>query len=434
MFLKIMQDWVGLLLMLFTFSIVLMWKRVRSDTKVVYAIWFCIFLHHAVALLNAYVCTVIGAEGDAEVFHRVGVTLAQYQEPTLAQTPLLARCPGLIVYTHFLAFSYRAFGPSLLFGAELSILAFVLSCVVLVKLVDLLDLRRFSVGIIFLFGLLPSAVIFRSVTLRESWQALFFLLTVYWAIRLQRRLSIINVLFLLMSIFCLALLHNALSYYVVYLFSISIYWWVRSRKKDVRWLRSGRFLFAGLFVVCVIIFTQKMESFMTIGQGLGEAKQFRQAAMDTIASRTDYGIQLDTSSVFNLVKTIPMIFVQYMLAPFPWKVENMADICAMLESMLRIVLLFFALSSWRRSSGEVRSYYSFLLIAVLSMEFMWAMGTINWGSGIRHHVPGYSVIVLLGTPGLILFMRKLHFGMFGCRKVSRLQDREEFIRNGSNNK
>jgi len=428
MFLEIMQDLAGWLLMLFTFSIVLMWKRVRSDTKVVLAIWFCIFLHHAVAFLNAYVGTVIGAEGDAEIFHRVGVTLAQYQEPTLAQTPLLARSPGLIIYTHFLAFSYRAFGSSLFFGEGLSVLAFALSCVVLVKLADLLDLRRFCVGIIILFGMLPSAVIFRSVTLRESWQALFFLLSVYWAIKLRRQLGILKVLFLLMSIFCLALLHNALSYYAVYLFLISIYWWTLSRKKGACLSRNVSFLFAGLLVACVIIFAQKMESFMTIGQVLEGAEYYRQTATD-IHGRTTYGIMLDTSSVFGLVKTIPMIFVQYMLSPFPWKVENMADICVMLESMLRVVLLFFALLSWRWFSGEAQSYYRFLLIAVLGMEFMWAMGTINWGSGIRHHVPGYSVIVLLGAPGLILFMRKLHFGMFGCRKVSRLQDREESIRN-----
>jgi uncharacterized membrane protein len=107
-----------------------------------------------------------------------------------------------------------------------------------------------------------------------------------------------------------------------------------------------------------------------------------------------------------------------MFAPFPWQIGNVKDIHAMLESMLRIVLLILAVSSWRRSSGEVRSYYSFLLIVVLGMELMWALGTVNWGTAIRHHVPGHSIIVLLGAPGLILFMRRLHFEIFGLRKVS----------------
>ena len=137
---------------------------------------------------------------------------------------------------------------------------------------------------------------------------------------------------------------------------------------------------------------------------------------------------LNTSSVLGIVKTIPMIFAQYMFAPFPWQVENVKDICALLESMLRFVLLFFAVSSWRGSSGDVRSYYSFLLIIYLGLELLWALGTINWGTAIRHHVLGHSVIVLLGGPGLILFMRNLHFVTFERRKVSGFLDREKVVK------
>ena len=131
--------------------------------------------------------------------------------------------------------------------------------------------------------------------------------------------------------------------------------------------------------------------------------------------RTNFSFILDTSSMLGIVTTVPMVFVEYMFAPFPWQVENVKDVYALLESMLRFVLLFFAVFSWRRSSGEVRSYYGFLLIIFFGMELVWALGTINWGTAIRHHMPGHSVIVLLGVPGLILFMRKLHFGIFGLR-------------------
>jgi len=407
-----MQDWAGWLLMLFSFSIVLMWKHVRSDTKVVHAIWFCIFLHHAVAFLNAYVGGVIGTEGDARTFHFYGVEAAASSEPVSGfwNNPR-------ITYTYSLGFLYRAFGGSFLLGNELSVLAFTLSCIVLVKLVSLLDLGRFRIGIILLFGMLPSAVIFRSVTLRESWQALFFLLYVYLAVRLWKRPGIIIFSFMLMSALCMRLLHNGLEGYAMYLVIISIYWGIFSRKKSVRWSRPVRFLLAGLLVACVIMLTQKMGSYLTIERGLEGVEHFRQAAA-TIQGRTTYGVMLDTSSVLGIVKTLPMIFVQYMFAPFPWQVGNVSDFYALLESTLRNVLWFFALSSWRRASGEVRSYYGFLLIIFLGLELMWALGTISWGTSIRHHVTGYSVIVLLGTPGLILFVRKLLFGMFRRRKVS----------------
>ena len=405
-----MQDWAGWLLLLFNFSIVLMWKHVRSDTKLVHAIWFCIFLHHAVAYLNAYAGGVIGTEGDARTFHFLGVEAAASSEPVMGfwDNPQ-------VTYTHSLGFLYRAFGAAFLLGDELSVLAFTLSCVVLVKLVDLLDLRRFRVWIVLFFGLLPSAVIFRSVTLRESWQALFFLLSVYWVMRLWKRPGILIFSFMLMSAFCMGLLHSGLKVYAIFLILTSIYWGIVSRKKGVLNTQFVRFLFAGLAVACIFMLAQKMGWYMGVREGLEGAEQFRKDAA-TIYGRATYGVALDASSVLTLVKTLPMIFVQYMFAPFPWQIEKAVDIYALLESMLRFVLIFFALSSWHRSSGEVRSYYGFLLIVVLGMELMWALGTINWGTATRHHVPGYSVIVLLGVPGLILFMRKLHFEMFGRRK------------------
>ena len=403
-----MQDLTGWLLMIFSFGIVLMWKHLRGDTKMVQTIWLCMVLHHAVALLNAYFSTVIGANDDADKVHSIGVELAALTEPEWVYGS------GQVIYTQFLGFFYRTFGTSLLLGEELSVLAFTLSCVVLVKLVDILDLKRFRVGIVLLFGLLPSAIIFRSVTLRESWQTLFFLLSVYWAIRLRNRPSILITSFLLMSAFCLALLHHGLSRYAVYLILISLCWGVFAGKRHVCRSRSIRFLLVGLLVVCVIMLAQKMGWYMTLGQGLEGVENFRQNAA-TISGRTTYGVVLDTSSVLGFVKTILLVFVYYMFAPFPWHVEKIIDIYAMLESMLRFVLLFFAVFSWRRSSGEVRSYYGFLLIIFFGMELVWALGTINWGTAIRHHVPGYSVLALLGVPGLILFMRKLHFGIFGLR-------------------
>jgi len=411
MFLNMMQDWAGWLLMLFCFSTVLMWKRVRSDSKLLYAIWFCIFLHHVVAVLNAYGGDVIGTEGDARTLHFFGVDTAASSKP---EAGFWAN--PRVVYTNSLGFIYRAFGATFLLGDELSVLAFALSCVVLVKLIDLLDLRRFRVWIVLFFGLLPSSVIFSSVTLRESWQALFFLLSVYWTIRLWKRPGILIFLFMLMSAFCMALLHGGLKGYAVYMILASVYW-VFGCKKSASRAWYVRYLFAGLLVACVIMLTQKMGWYVTVGQGLAGVEDFRISAVTiTDDNRAFYGVMLDTSSVLGIVKSISLIFVQFMFAPFPWQVEYVKDIYAMLESMLRFLLLFFALFSWRRSSGDARSYYGFLLIIVLGMELMWSLGTINWGTAARHHVPGYGVIVLLGVPGLILFMRRLHFEMFGRRK------------------
>jgi hypothetical protein len=154
------------------------------------------------------------------------------------------------------------------------------------------------------------------------------------------------------------------------------------------------------------------------GDAVERGADMRQTLLKYVDTRTNFSFRLDTSSVLSIVTTLPMVFVEYMFAPFPWQVGNGKDIFMLLESILRFALSFFALFSWRRSSSEARSCCCFLLIAVLGMELMWALGTANWGTAIRHHVPGYSIIVLLGAPGLIQFMQKLNFKMFGRGKVS----------------
>ena len=406
-----MHDWAGWLLLLFSFSIVLMWKSIRDDTKVVLAIWFCLVLHHAVVFLSVYI-------PDADGFHVYAYKAAASSETEWFSETYSTFTGAALNYAHSLGLIYRTFGVSYFLGQELAVLAFVLSCVVLVKLVDLLDLRRFCVGIMLLFGFLPSAVVHRSVPIREAWQALFFLLFLYWAIRLWKRPGILILLFMLMSALGMAFLHYGLTRYVIYLIVMSLYWGICNRKMGVRWTRYVRLLFAGLLIACVIILTQKMGVFMTLEEAVKGGKGIRQTLLAYTEVRTNFRLVLDTSSLLGIVTTFPMIFVEYMFAPFPWQIGNVKDICAFLESMLRFLLLFFAISLWRRSSGEVRSCYGFLLIAVLGIECMWALGTANWGTAIRHHVLGYSVFVLLGAPRLILFVRELQFGIFGRRKVS----------------
>jgi hypothetical protein len=109
MFLNMMQGLGGWLLMLFSFSIVLMWKRVRSDTKLVHAIWFCILLASCCGVLNVYVGGVIGTEGDARTFHFYGVDASSEPEMGFWANPRVA-------YTNSLGFFYRAFGTSFLLG------------------------------------------------------------------------------------------------------------------------------------------------------------------------------------------------------------------------------------------------------------------------------------------------------------------------------
>ena len=88
-----------------------MWKHIRSDTKLVLSIWFCIVLHHAVALLNAYVGGVIGADADASTFHHYAVNISLLDEHVWDYASFRG---GLAFYTNCLGLFYFLFLSELL--------------------------------------------------------------------------------------------------------------------------------------------------------------------------------------------------------------------------------------------------------------------------------------------------------------------------------
>ena len=45
--------------------------------------------------------------------------------------------------------------------------------------------------------------------------------------------------------------------------------------------------------------------------------------------------------------------------------------------------------------------HRFLLVIYLSMSFLWALGTINYGTGMRHHVVAVWIVIMLGIPPLM---------------------------------
>ncbi|MCG8344626.1 MAG: hypothetical protein MI685_05625, partial [Chlorobiales bacterium] len=52
-----------------------------------------------------------------------------------------------------------------------------------------------------------------------------------------------------------------------------------------------------------------------------------------------------------------------------------------------------------RSKGNYRRIYAMLLILYFINSVMWALGTKNYGTAIRHHLVPYWIIVLLGYAG-----------------------------------
>lgn len=404
------NDWVGIFLIYASVALLLIPLEFRKDRALFTANIMIIVTRHTISIVNAYFKTVPGAEDDAVGFHLVAQEMVHTQQP-LWFTEFGNFEAGARLYARYLAFWYSLLGDSLLVGQTLSVVFYILSSIVFVKLVAYLGLSRWKTHLIVLYGMLPSSVIFGSITLRESYQIFFFLAAVYWVLKFKATQSFLYLILLVIAAILLGLLHNGLVVYSMLFVALSTYWAIGAniRKWTVQTLGLQ---FVSLILLTGIIFAWlssagNMGAFskaLTSGQGAEYTEGYRERYE---LGRANYDVKLSVSSPVGFLTSAPLVFIYYMFTPFPWQIGNVLDVYAALEGLLRLLLIYHALAAWRRSSGLQRRQYLYLLLVFSSLEFMWSLGTANWGGAIRHHLVAYSILVVLGGPGLLTSLLRL---------------------------
>lgn len=408
---KIMlSDWPGWLLIFLSFFIIYKFWKVKKDKKLTLAVGFVLLLHHFMAIINTYFYTFPGAEPDPANFHRDAIVWATGGKWLFSV--------GVNFYEQLLGTFYRIFGPSQFFGEELSILVFLLSCFVLIEIIKLLNISKYTVSLLLIYGLLPTNLIFCSKILREPYQILFFTLSVYWGLRFHLKPAKGAMIFCVFSVLIMGLFHKALILYALFLVPVLFLFFpqqVSSSLSNRQRFLKRRWIFVGLALIIVVgIFIignldsikglEVTRAFLS-GKGLKYTADYRTRLMfeDASNARANYGIMLDTSSVITLIRSTLLMFVCYLFAPFPWQVTNWLDVYGVAESLLRLLLITFSIISWYRTDGVQHRIWGLLLVIYFSMTFLWALGTVNYGTSIRHHILTNWIIIILGGPVLIDF-------------------------------
>ena len=391
-------DWAGWLTLYAAFAIVPLLLSFKKRSRVVMAVWATILLHAAVAVVNAYVSTLHGVDVDAAKFHANAAAVSAVGGWDFGL--------GSRFYTTMLALAYTLGGPSHFFGETTSVLAHALSCVVLVRMLDLLKIQRWHAACVLLFGLHPAAALFTSVTLRESWQVFFFIWSVYCLLRFRVTAGPGALLCGLLGAALLACLHNGLIVYVLFMIPFALFARMGIRTAVTLPRTVGRALTVTVAVVlAAMALTGSLPHTPSLarlseGEALEYAATYRQKSEK--GARAEYAVKLDASSPVKFALSLPPVYAYYMLSPFPWQVRSGLDLFAALDAALRLLLLGFAVATLRSPPpGTPPGMPRFLLIMYVSMSALWAMGTINYGTAMRHHVVPFWIAVVLGFPPLL---------------------------------
>lgn len=408
----LITDWSGILLMLLTFLIVYRYWSINRDNKLSFVLGLLVFFHQVIAVVNIYIFTLPGAEGDPLKFYYFAKNWAIDGKFTLAV--------GTKFYTQFLGMFFRIFGPSKLLGEELSILFFLFSCIILIKIIKLIDIKEYTIPILLIYGLLPTNLIFCSKILRESYQLYFFMASIYWGLRFKLESSKNALMFCIVSALLMGLFQKALITYVLILIPLLLLWPIQTGfdeftgKKNFQKRKIINIVFMLIAVFGIIIMgiwygvgdMDAARSFLT-GNGFQYAAKYREKLIlaTSYYARANYGILLNTSSPIELVKSALHIYIYYMFMPFPWQISNWLDVYGCFEAIMRIVFILFSILLFVKEKNKTnRSIYVLLLFIYVSMTFLWAMGSVNYGQAIRHHLLTNWIIITLGVHGFTIFL------------------------------
>jgi hypothetical protein len=329
-----------------------------------------------------------GLEPDAFKFYTEIVAnnrIGQYLDFTL----------GTDIYINVMLFYAEFFGTSPFALCLSSALFWVIGGVYFLKICEDVDLSRGATLLAAtLYALWPSAVIYTAEPLRESMQLLFTTLLIFACIRALKRRSMGYALLSIIFAMGAGSTHGALamgSAGIIALFLVLYSVYGRNRISfaivGVNLAIAAGFL--GLFI--------SIFSFISydVSGGVLEALTRYQEGSLAAVNRADYRNDISGDTLIEAILGIPIVLFQYLFEPFPGRGLSIVDFALMMENALRFLLLILAIRNlFGTQEIHRRLLLLFIFLSYFGIELIWALGTINWGTASRHHVPAMSMLIL----------------------------------------
>jgi hypothetical protein len=257
-----------------------------------------------------------------------------------------------------------------------------------------------------IYAFLPSSVFLTAVTLREPYQLLFVNLAVYGYLEIYLNRSVRHWVTVLIGVLGASLLHGVFAVWGVFLIFGGLLIEMVKKSRKFSLIRFSIYFFA---IGIVLWYCSKISENVgyDFGGGLLRAITRFREKLAGIEARTLYASSWGNDDQADLLFGLPVIFFQYLFEPFIWRISNIGDGVLFVENILRGWLIWRALRALRLGQIDCDNFVSFIFVLYLFMEAMWSLGTLNWGTAVRHHVPAMGLLLLAAyaRPGRKLSLR-----------------------------
>jgi hypothetical protein len=301
---------------------------------------------------------------------------------------------GVSSYINLILFFVGIFGFSEFLLCAISAIAWLMSAFIFLHI-----LNKFSVSnsiktlALSIFSFWPSAIYYTATPLREAFQLLFFTIIALASYEIIVRRKYKFVFLSMFGVLGAGLMHRSLlaSGFIVVLVGLIIA--IASTKGKLSYFTMSAYSAGAIFLLSASISFYSIIAY-DMSNGLLEAvAQYNEGTLTQIA-RADYRLETLDTNFSSAIINLPIIFGQYLFEPFPTRSMATLDIFLSVENFLRLFIIASSMKSIVATKNEqTKVFILFLVISYFIIEFIWAVGTVNWGTASRHHVPALAYLI-----------------------------------------
>lgn len=301
---------------------------------------------------------------------------------------------GYVPYTNALGLVYGIAFNHVFFGSLLSSLAWLLSAYVLYKsfLAFSPDVKQLARGMQ-IYSFLPTSILFTAVTIREPYQLLFLNVALFSLVKIVMHRKLGYWVLLLAAAVCASSLHGAiLAFCVIFLLGGVFVYFVGENKV---------FSLLNIFMLGLVfaaVASQGADLFgkisYSLDEGVVDAIQLYQSNLLGIDARTTYKSATVSTGISGVFVSFSTGFFQYLFEPFPWRISSAEDVLIFGENVLKCFVIWRACGGFSEDYSRGRRLLNFVFISYALLELIWSVGTTNWGTSVRHHIPSLGFLLL----------------------------------------